>query len=124
MSCFPGWKEKLIATGSDGASVNIGKNKSVTSLLKKDLPHLVVIHCVNHRLELAVLDALKKKHFAVFGSIKSVLRLLYKHYHCSPKSLRELKSLAEAMDVKMLKPVSVDGIRWMPHFSRGLNILL
>ena len=49
MSVTPGWKEKLIATGSDGASVNIGKHNSVTALLKKDTPELIVMHCVNHR---------------------------------------------------------------------------
>lgn len=124
MSGVENWKNKLIATGSDGASVNLGKNHSVTALLKKDVPHLVVMHCVNHRLELAVLSALKNKEAAVFADIKSVLLLLHKHYHYSAKALRELQSLTEAMEVKMLRPANLEGTRWMPHLSRSLAILL
>ena len=124
MSFDPDWKNKLIATGSDGASVNIGKNHSVTALLKKDVPQLIAMHCVNHRLELSVLDALKKKNSDVFSKIKKVLHLLYNHYHRSPKALRELKSLAEAMQVKFLKPSKMNGTRWMPHLYRALTILL
>lgn len=33
------WKEKLIAIGSDGAKVNIGRKNSVAALLKNDVPH-------------------------------------------------------------------------------------
>ena len=124
MSFHPDWKEKLIATGSDGASVNLGKNHSVTALLKKDVPKLITMHCVNHRLELSVLDAIKKKNGDVFARIKKVLHLLYNHYSRSPKAVRELKNLAEAMQVKCLKPSKMNGTRWMPHFYRALTILL
>ncbi|XP_014669372.1 PREDICTED: uncharacterized protein LOC106810507 [Priapulus caudatus] len=124
MSNIEGWKDKLIATGCDGASVNLGKHHSVTALLKRDVPHLIAMHCVNHRLELGVLDALKERDSVIFSDIKSALLHLHKHYHYSAKALRELKSLAEAMEKKMMKPANLDGTRWMPHLSRSLAILL
>lgn len=124
MTSVVGWKDKLIATGSDGASVNIGKNKSVTALLKRDVPQLIKMHCVNHRLELGALDAIKDRDAEMFSDIKSLLLRLHKHYHYSAKALRELKSLAEAMEVKMLKPANLEGTRWMPHLSRSLAVLL
>ena len=37
------WKEKLVAFGADGASVNLGKKAGVAALLKKDIPYLVVV---------------------------------------------------------------------------------
>lgn len=40
----------------DGASVMIGKNSGVDTRLKKTFPHLIIWHCSNHRLELAVND--------------------------------------------------------------------
>lgn len=55
------WKEKLIATGSDGAKVNIGRKNNAAALLKNDVPHLVAMHCVCHMLELGALDAMKER---------------------------------------------------------------
>lgn len=63
------WKEKLIATGSDGANVNIARKNSVTALLKNDVPHLVAMHCVCHRLELGALDAMKEREIMKFSLI-------------------------------------------------------
>lgn len=40
------WKERLVATGSDGASVNLGRRHSVTKTLKDEVPHLFAMHCV------------------------------------------------------------------------------
>jgi len=54
------WKEKLVGVGSDGASVNVGKKNSVATRIQSAQPHAVIIHCVAHRLELAVLDAIKE----------------------------------------------------------------
>ena len=76
------------------------------------------------RLELSVSHGLKKKHGSVFSKIISVLQLLYNHYHRSPKAIRDLQRLAEAMKVKMMKPSKMNGTRWMPHLSRALTILL
>lgn len=46
------WKQKLVFLGSDGASVMIGKNNSVYVHLKTDVPSLISIHCIAHKLEL------------------------------------------------------------------------
>ena len=49
---------------------------------------------------------------------------MHKHYHYSPKALRELQMLSGAMEEKMAKPVNLYGTRWMPHLSKCLNVLL
>ena len=53
------WKLKLVGLGTDGATVNVGQQGKLGAILKRELPYLVQIHCVAHRLELAVLDACK-----------------------------------------------------------------
>jgi hypothetical protein len=125
-SIDPGWnwKLKLIATGSDGASVNLGKRHSVAKLLKDDVPHLFAMHCVSHRLELGAIDAMKERDGKLFADLKTVLMSLHKHYHYSAKAIRELQQLADAMDEKMVKPANLSGTRWMPHLSKCLDILL
>ena len=60
----------------------------------------------------------------LFADLKSVLLNLHNHYHYSPKALRELKALSEAMEQKMVKPVNLQGTRWMPHLSGCLDVLL
>lgn len=82
------------------------------------------MHCVCHRLELGALDAMKERDNKIFSDLKSVLLNLHKHYHYSPKALRELKLVSEAMEQKMIKPVNLQGTRWMPHLSGCLDVLL
>ena len=53
-----------------------------------------------------------------------MLRGLYKHYHYSPKALRELKELAQVLDEKINKPVNLRGRRWLPHISRALTVMM
>ena len=48
----PNFVSKLVALGSDGASVMLGKNAGVFALLKKQ-PSLIVVHCSAHRLDCA-----------------------------------------------------------------------
>ena len=41
----------------DGAAVNLGVHRGLTALLQVEMPWLVSMHCMNHRLELAAKDA-------------------------------------------------------------------
>lgn len=54
-----GW----IGAGADGAAVNFGVHRGMMTQLKVDLPWLVAVHCVAHRLELAIKDAFKDSYF-------------------------------------------------------------
>ena len=51
-------QEVLIGFCSDGASVMLGTKSGVGKLLKDEFPNIVLWHCLNHRLELAVGNAL------------------------------------------------------------------
>ena len=62
--------EKLVAVNTDGASVNLGKKGGAVKLLLDDINELLddnktcngyvtVVHCIAHKLELAVCDAKK-----------------------------------------------------------------
>ena len=54
---------KLVSSTSDGASVNFGRRTGLMKRLSDSRPWLVTIHCVNHRVELAVKDALNATTF-------------------------------------------------------------
>ena len=118
---MPNWKEKLVGAGSDGAKVNIGSRNSVATRMQQDRPYVVIGHCVAHRLELGVLQATKQnEHLEV---LQDMMKRIHKHYHFSPKALRELKEIADALEEKFLKPSRLQGTRWLPHISGALMII-
>ena len=55
--------DKLVGINVDGASVNLSKHKGVGTLLKEKSPWIQVIHCFNHRVELALKDAFRTTSF-------------------------------------------------------------
>ena len=108
--------------GADGASVNLGQKGRVSALLRQHSPHLVDFHCLPHRLELVLIEMQKSCHQVEV--VYDVLQLIWKTYHYSPKSMRELQAVASELGVNVLKPTQVSGTRWLPHISRALNVLI
>lgn len=53
-----------------------------------------------------------------------MLNLIWKTYHFSPKSTRDLKDLAGELGVNVLKPNQVTGTRWLPHVSHALKVFI
>ena len=49
--------QKMVMFTSDGASVMLGKSNGVAALLRAEVPHLTVQHCVAHREDLGIDDA-------------------------------------------------------------------
>ena len=62
------WKDKVVGFGADGASVMMGHKGGVVALLKADVPNLIDIHCVAHRLQLSVLDAIRDHPYTKIAS--------------------------------------------------------
>lgn len=113
------WKDKLVGIGADGASVNLGKKGGVAALLRRDIPYLIDFHCLPHRLELALLEMQRSCH-----QVEIIYEMIWKTYHYSPKSTRELQAIGNELGVNVLKPTQVSGTRWVPHISRALNVLI
>lgn len=79
----------------DGANVNVGVHREVgTQLIKKAL-WLQVIHCFNHRVELALKDE-----FTIIHSknVEEMLLKLYFLYQKRPNCKRELRESSEVYD--------------------------
>ena len=118
----PQWMQKLISTGADGASVMMGRIGGVVSLIKEDAAEVLGIHFVAHNLELAFGDTLKSNETMI--SIKELLNGFWKHYKYSQKALRELREMAETMEIKVGKPTKANGTCWVAHLLRALAVLL
>ena len=109
----------LIAFTSDGASVMLGCKSGVGTLLKKDYPPIILWHCLNHRLELAVYDSIN----AVSGvnSMQAFFSEVYSIYSMSPKLQRELKSISREVDVELKKVGKIFTIRWIASSFRAVR---
>lgn len=104
-------KNNLVAFVSDWASAMLGRVSGVGIQLKNMYPKIIVLHCCNHHLELAVSDTLKKinalNHFQFF------IEKLYSLYHQSPKNSNELKMCAASLEQNLIKIGKIFSIRWV-----------
>ena len=64
----------------------LGRKAGVGTLLKLKYPKIVLWHCLNHRLELAVSDAMKDSN--CYNNFQAFLEKLYSVYSLSPKNVR------------------------------------
>ncbi|KAK5868102.1 hypothetical protein PBY51_012542 [Eleginops maclovinus] len=112
-------QEMLIGFCSDGANVMLGVKSGVGKLLQDDFPNIVLWHCLNHRLELAVAQALE----ATGGTkdFQAFLDALYTLYCQSPKSMRELSECAHNLHITLRRIVRVFNVRWVASSWRAVN---
>ena len=87
------FSERLLGLNVAGASANTGILKGLRAKIKKEADWLQLVHCFNHRLELALKDAFSN--FA-FQAVEEFLNEIYSLYQTSPKRYRELQRIAEA----------------------------
>lgn len=103
-------KSNLIGFCSDGASVMMGKESGVSTKLLEKFPNIIVWHCLNHRLQLVLDDAIKD--IKGINNFKFFIDKLYAIYHQSPKNQRELNEIATDLGTEIVKIGRVLGPRW------------
>ena len=113
---------KLVALGSDGAAVMLGKNRGVISLLQAHQPSMIAVHCSGHRLELAYKDGIKKIPLA--EKVVTLLTGLYYMYRNSPLNRTNIKNAYRCLGLKILLPTRAGGTRWVGHVLRALGNFL
>ncbi|XP_070547018.1 zinc finger protein 862-like [Ptychodera flava] len=114
------WKQKLVAFGSDGASVMVGKKGGVVKKFKDDnRPFLLGVHCSAHRLELAYKDACKE--VPLYKKVDALMTNLYYFYRNSSLNRSNLIASFDALGKKPLMPTRVSGTRWLPHTQRAVR---
>ena len=103
----------------DGASVNIGKHRSVVKLCQNLNPAILPVHCFSHRLELAFWDTAKS--VVTFKKVYTLLKGLYTFYHYSAKQKQLLIDTACKQKTECLIPTHASGTRWIAHWVTALQ---
>ena len=114
---------KVVCTNMDGASVNQGKFHGVARKIADALPHTVTnIWCVAHKLELAMLDAIKTSS-NVTSTVEECVDFVYRFYYRSSKRRRSLKGIAEILEEDIAYFSAPQGTRWMASRLRAYSAL-
>lgn len=113
-------KKKLVGCNFDGASVMMGKKSGVAVQIQKKVQQpVVILHCVAHNLELAVLDAVKT--IPYLETFDETIRQVFKFYYYSPKKRREVNAVSEILDENPANFSSnIKKTRWLSSRHRAL----
>ena len=75
------YKKNMIGFAADGANAMMGANHSLSTLLKKDIPSLLIMKCIWHSFALCASYACLK----LPRGIEDLARDIYSYFSCSPK---------------------------------------
>jgi hypothetical protein len=103
--------QKFISIGTDGASVFQGARAGVVRQLQDDhAPFVQGIHCLAHRVNLAM-KVLSKLH--IMSCVESMLTVMHAYFAHSPKRHVEFERLAAMMNKKGQKILLNVKTRWI-----------
>ncbi|XP_053158033.1 zinc finger protein 862-like isoform X2 [Hemicordylus capensis] len=111
----------LVGVGTDGAAGVFGSENGLVTKMKERVNGLISQHCVAHKLHQAVLKTVKNVEY--LSEVDTLLRKLCKFYSQSPKRLRELGALCEALESKIKKFQSLHQVRWLASKVSTLEAL-
>lgn len=103
-------KNNLIGICSDGASVMLGSKSGVGVRMVELFPGILLWHCLNHRIQLALGDAIDS--VSQVNHCKIFLEKLHCFYSQSTKNQRELNDMASDLGLEIQKIGRVFGPRW------------
>ena len=112
----------IVCRNFDGAAVMMGARNGVKAKLVRDYPCAVVIHCVAHKLELGILDAVKAVPY--LAEFEASIKEIFKMYWYSPKRQRELKQVASTLDEELKSFSDIKQVRWVASKERALKAIL
>ena len=117
------WREKLVALGTDGAFVMLGKNNGVAAKFKTaNGQYIVGVHCTAHRLELAFKDSTATD--TCHKKLEELLLGLYYFYHSSALNRANLKRSFGILALRPVMPTRVGGTRWVGHIRLAIDRFL
>lgn len=112
-------KKNLVAFTSDGANVMLGKRSGVAARFLTEFPNLIIWHCINHRIELALTDAVEE--VSGVNHFHSFMDKLYTVYSTSPKNQRQLSECASDLSSQLNKIGRVLNTRWVASSFRTVT---
>ncbi|MCO5581667.1 hypothetical protein L7F22_035556 [Adiantum nelumboides] len=108
------YSQKLASLAIDGCSVMIGCKSGLIARLKAEIPHLLSVHCLAHRENLAASQALSS--FPELVYLDKLCRSIYAWLHASGKRMDDFRLVEGALNLPKLAMLRIHSVRWL---SRG-----
>ncbi|XP_053392615.1 zinc finger protein 862-like [Mercenaria mercenaria] len=103
---------KCVSLATDGASVMTGKKTGVGVQLKsKFCPFLTQTHCIAHRFNLAITDAIKNND--TMKKLREMFQSLYNFMSSSTKWINTLKAMQDLLNEPEISIKEPHSIRWL-----------
>ena len=113
--------KQLQMVNTDGAPAMLSEFNGLHGKVKKEFSNILWVHCVAHRLALAIKQALEgtKKKEGVSGFKKVVTKhsAVRKFVYDSSKCVEKLKSLAEKFNDAPRNVLKLHAVRWLSLFQ-------
>ena len=107
------WASNAVDFGSDRAPVMASRINGVAGLVKQRVAWVVDVHCIAHELGQPVKDCFKNTFFKT--TVETALSSVYYCYYNSPKRIRELEEIPDAVDESVQRPGCAHDTRWAAH---------
>ena len=104
---------KIVGLGTDCASVMANKLPDVTKSLKEDSPHMVFLHCVCHRLNLAVSQMCDD--VPSIEILQSIVAAAYTFASMSQRRLKRVYNMKNVLDRERVGVQCLYNVRWLKH---------
>ncbi|XP_032696125.1 zinc finger protein 862 [Lontra canadensis] len=114
----PGW---VVGLGTDGSAV-LSSRGGLVEKFQEVIPQLLPVHCVAHRLHLAVVDACGG--IDLLKKCDRHIRTVFKFYQSSSKRLSALQEGAGPLEQEILRLKDLNAVRWVASRRRTLNALV
>ncbi|MCO5558880.1 hypothetical protein L7F22_012470, partial [Adiantum nelumboides] len=104
-------RQQLVGIATDGDSSMLGCHDGLVAKMKREIPHLMSVHCIAHREALAVLDAVKC--FPCLPYIDKIANKVYSWISGSSVRHSCFQSLLKEMHLQVLEVLSIHDVRWI-----------
>jgi hypothetical protein len=107
------YKNMLVSTTTDGASVNTGAHNGILTQLSQTRGWLLTVHCANHCIELAFKSALQNSNLNICDELYQTIYSLLKN---SGKLNNEVYAACQALGIESHKKLpKIQGTRFITH---------
>ncbi|MCO5551013.1 hypothetical protein L7F22_004508 [Adiantum nelumboides] len=104
---------KLVSLAIDGCSIMVGHRGGLIARMRADVPHLLLVHCLAHRENLAASQAVDS--FPKLTHLDKLCRSVYTWLHALGKRMDDLKLIEGALDLPELAILRIHSVRWLSH---------
>ena len=104
---------KIVGLGTDCGSVMADKLPDLTKSLKEHSPHTMFLHCVCHRLNLAVSQVCND--VPSMATLQSIVAAAYTFVSVSQRRLKRVYNMKSVLDRERVGVQCLYNVRWLKH---------